>query len=49
MQNLKDNSTHKAIVITNVANKASQCQESIDSWLDIENKIKGDAILIIGD
>ena len=48
-QNLKDKPTHKAIVITNVANKASQCQESIDSWLDIENKIKGDTILIIGD
>ena len=46
---LKDNPTHKAIVITNVANKAIQCQECIDFWLDIDNKIIGDTILIVGD
>ena len=47
--NLTQGSTNKAIVITNVAKKSIQCQEHIDTWQDIENKVLGDTILILGD
>ena len=45
---IEGNDSHKCIIITNTAKRANECKESIDSWLDSSDDIKGDSILVIG-
>ena len=46
---LKHHNTHKSIIITNTAKVAKQTKESLDTWLNCKNKIKGDSVIVIGD
>ena len=49
VSHLKEMTSHKAIIITNTAKKAIVIQQKVDQWLDIENIIKGDTVLVIGE
>ena len=46
---LASNSTHKAIIVTNTALRASQCKNELNNWLDTHNKLHGDCVLVVGD
>ena len=43
-----NNDDFKCIIITNTAKRAAECQDSLDHWLDVENKISGDTVLVVG-
>ena len=45
---LKNNSTHKCIIITSTAKQACESQDTMDSWLNIDNKLVGDSVLVVG-
>ena len=47
--NLSDNHSDKAIIITNTALCATQCQNELNNWLDVDNKLGGDSVLVIGE
>ena len=49
IEHLEKNSTHKAILVTNTAQRATQCQHELNNWLDTEAKLTGDSVLVIGD
>ena len=44
---LKNNSTHKAIVITNTAKMATQCHNTVETWLDNYNKMMNTGLNLI--
>ena len=46
---LESHPNHKAIVITNTVERATECQHHLDLWLDSNNKLKGDTVLVVGD
>ena len=45
---LKHNPKFKAIAIINTAQKACLCQNSLDQWLDCNNELQGDLVVVIG-
>ena len=47
---LLNNCTHKYVIliITSTAKQESEYQETLDIWLDIDNKLQGDSILVVG-
>ena len=44
-----DRDDNKAIIISSTASRAKDIQEKIDSWLDSNDSIKGDSVLVVGD
>ena len=51
LSQLLNKCTHKyviLIIITNTAKQESEYQETLDIWLDIDNKLQGDSILVVG-
>lgn len=48
LQSVQHSIVNKCIIITNTAKRALECKESLDSWLDSKETIKGDSIVVVG-
>ena len=46
---IPQDSSHKAMIITNTALRATQCQTELNNWLDTKDKLHGDTVLVVGD
>ena len=49
LESLSNNHSDKAIIITNTAIRATQCQTELNNWLDLDNKLAGDSVLVVGE